>query len=84
MRLLSIFLSACVLLALAKAAIVALFLLFLVALIWGLCLHPREVFGFMAYCSIMGAISARPTLVISIIGLAILVGQLTKNYEQPP
>lgn len=84
MRLLGIFLSACVILAVVKAAIIALLLLFLVALIWGLCLHPREVFGFMAYCAILGLVSAHPILIISIVGMAIIVGQLTKNYGQPP
>lgn len=74
----------CVAFAVVKAAIAALLLVLAIALIWGVCLHPREVFGFMAYCTIMGAISARPTLAISMIGLAILVGQLTKNCDRPP
>ena len=84
MRALGTLLIACIALAVVKAAMAALLLALAIALIWALCGYPREVFGLMAYCSIVGAISARPTLAISIIGLAILIGQLTKNYEQPP
>ena len=84
MRLIGIFLSACVILAIVKAAIVALLLLFLIALIWGFCLHPSETFGLLAFCAILGALNAQPVLVIAIVAVAIIIGQLTKNCDPPP
>lgn len=84
MRALGTLLIACVALAVVKAAVAALLLALVIVLIWALCLHPREAFGFMTYCTVMGLINAQPTLVIAVIVLLIVVGQLTKNYEQPP
>ena len=75
MRLVGIFLSACVILAAVKAAIVALSALFLVSLLWGFCLYPREVVGFLAYCTALALIGAHPLLSLSIIGLAVIVAQ---------
>lgn len=84
MRLLGIFLSACVALAIVRVAVAALFLLFLIAIIWGLCLHPREMLGFLAYCAILGAVSAHPMLVITIVGVAIIVGHLWRDAQPGP
>lgn len=80
MQLLGFFLAACVALAIAKAAITIFVLLFLVALIWGLCFHPREMFGFLAYCAIFGFIKAQPMLALLIIGAAIV----SKICDKPP
>lgn len=84
MRLLGIFLSACVLLALVKAAIVALFLLFLVALIWGLFLRPREVMAFLAYCALLGLVGAHPTATLVIVGVAIAIVPVVHPAQSPP
>lgn len=75
MRLVGIFLSACVLLAALKAAIGALFFLFLLSLLWGFYLHPREVVGFLAYCGFLALIGAHPMAALVIVGLAIAAGQ---------
>lgn len=80
MQLLGLFLAACVILAVAKAAITILTLLLLLALIWGLCLHPREMFGFLAYCAVFGAIKTQPMLVLLIVGAAIV----SKICDKPP
>lgn len=69
----------CVALAVVKAAMVALLLMLAIALIWALCMHPREVFGFMAYCAVMGMVNAHPTLVLAAIVLLIVVGQLNRK-----
>lgn len=78
MRLLLIFLSACVILAAVKVAIVALLILFAVSLLWGLYLHPREVTGFIAYCTVLSLLGAHPALSLSVIGAAIIVAQFAK------
>lgn len=78
MRLFGMFLTACVVFAALKAAIVALIFLFLVSLLWGLYLHPREVTGFFAYCTLMSFVGANPALSLAIVGLAIICVQLAK------
>ena len=78
MRLVGIFLTACVVFAALKAAIIALLSLCLVSLLWGLYLHPREVMGFLAYCALMSLIGANPTLSLVIVGLVIISVQLAK------
>ena len=75
MRLLGIFLSACVILAALKAAIIALAVLFVVSLLWGFYLHPREATAFLIYCALLGLVGAHPTGTLFVIGAAILVGQ---------
>lgn len=82
MRLLLIFLSACVIFAALKAAIVALFVLFLVSILWGLFLHPREMMGFLAYCTALSVIGAHPAASLGIIGLAVIAGQFAKMREK--
>lgn len=79
MRLVGIFLSACVILAAMKAAIVALSLLFLVSLLWGLFLRPREVGAFLAFCAFLSALSSHPGVCLAIIGLAILLAQFASK-----
>lgn len=82
MRLLLIFLSACVILAAVKVAIVALLVLLAVSLLWGLYLHPREVMGFLAYCTALGIIGAHPTVSLGIIGFAVIAGQFAQVREK--
>lgn len=79
MRLLCIFLTACVVFAALKAAIITLVLLFLVSLLWGLYLNPREVAGFLAYCTLLGLVSTHPTLTLVMVGLSVVSVQLTKK-----
>lgn len=79
MRAIGSLLIVCVALAVVKAAMAALLLVLAIALIWALCLHSREVFGFMAYCAVMGMVNAQPTLVLAVIVLLIVVGQLNRK-----
>ena len=78
MRLLGIFLTACVILAVMKVAIVALFVLFLISLVWGIYLHPREVLGFFAFCTLLGLAGAHPIICLLIIGAALTAGQFAR------
>lgn len=79
MRLLGFFLSACVILAALKAAVVALFVLFLIALLWGMFFHPREVAGFVTLCTALSLVSAHPVATLSIIGLVIIFAHFAKT-----
>lgn len=79
MRLIGIFLTACVIFAALKAAIVTLIILFLGSLLWGLYLHPREVAAFLAYCVGLSLVGAHPTFSLCIIGLAVISAQFAKN-----
>ena len=81
MRLFGIFLTACVIFAALKAAIITLIFLLLVSLMWGLYLHPREVAGFLAYCVLLSLIGANPTLSLVIVGLAVTSVQLAKILQ---
>lgn len=71
MRLLGIFLSACVVFAAIKAAIAALFMLLILSLVWGVYLHPRETFAFMAYCGMLALIGSQPIATLVIVAVAI-------------
>lgn len=76
MRLIGVFLSACVILAALKAAVVALFALFLIALLWGLCSHPREIAGFVTLCTVLSLVSAHPVTALSTIVALTMLGRL--------
>ena len=79
MRLILILLSACVALAVVKAAIVALLILFLIALVWGACLHPREVMGFLTFCAALSLFNAHPLPMLLIVGSAVIAMQFSKK-----
>lgn len=81
MRLLGIFLSACVILAALKAAIIALVILFVVSLLWGFYLRPREVMAFLTYCALLGLVGAHPIGTLLVIGAAIIVGQFGRSDQ---
>ena len=79
MRLVGTFLSACVILAAVKAAIIALALLFLIALLWGMFLHPKEVLSFLTFCAMLTVFTAHPFACLLIIGAAVIFVQLVKK-----
>lgn len=70
MRAIGTLLIVCVALAVVKAAIAALLLALVLAVIWAACLHPREAFGLLTYCAIMGALNTYPYACPLIIGVA--------------
>lgn len=79
MRLIGIFLTACVIFAALKAAIVTLICLFLVSLLWGLYLRPREVGAFLTYCTVVSLVGSHPTISLCIVGLTVILAQRAKN-----
>lgn len=76
MRALGTLLTICVALAVVKAALAALLLALMIALIWAVCIHPRETFGLMTYCAVLGVLNAQPALVLSICVLLIIIGAI--------
>lgn len=72
MKLLGIFLTACVVLAAAQAVATALCVLLIVGLVYGLFVAPRETLGFVGLILIAGAFQAYPLafLVVSAILVA--------------
>ena len=78
-RALGTLLIVCVALAVVKAAIAALLLALVIALIWAACIHPRETFGLLTYCAVLGMLNAQPTLTLSIIFLLIIVGRINNG-----
>jgi hypothetical protein len=83
MRLLLIFVSACVALAAVKVAVTALALLFLIALIWGACLHPREMAGFLTLCACMSVFKAHTLPCLAVIGAALIAAKIAKGEIRP-
>lgn len=78
MKLLGIFLTACVVLATAQAAAVALAILLLCGLIYSLFIAPKETLGFIALFLVLGAFQAYPLAflgVVAILAIAKLVGR---------
>lgn len=73
MRLLGIFLTACVVLAAAQAAAVALAILLLCGLIYSLFTAPEETFGFIALLVVLGAFQTYPLAFIGVVVLALMV-----------
>ena len=72
MRLLGILLVACVVLAAAQAVALALAVLLMVSLIYGLFTAPRETLGFVALLLVLGAFQAQPVACLAVIGLMIM------------
>ena len=86
MRAIGTLLIVCVALAVVKAAIAAMLLALVIALLWAVCLHPREAFGLLTYCAILGMISTHPVTSLAIVGLAVASGQFAKVfgiYQKP-
>lgn len=84
MRAIGTFLIVCVALAVVKAAIAALLLALVIAVIWATCNYPRETFGLLTYCAVMGMISAHPQLVLAVTMLAILGAHIGKKWAKRP
>lgn len=68
MRAMGTLLFVCIALAVVKAAVAALLLALAIALIRALCKYPREVFGFVTYCAIIGLVSNHPWAFVVLAG----------------
>jgi hypothetical protein len=79
MRLLLTFVAACVALAAVKIAVTALALLLLIALIWGTCLHPKEMAGFLTLCACLSVFKAHPLPCLAVIGAAVIAVQIARQ-----
>lgn len=84
MRVLGTLLVACVALAVVKAAIIALLIVFGISLIWGLCAHPQEMFGFLALCALFSLVSAYPLLSLSTFGVLVVAAHLADRGVNDP
>lgn len=79
MRAIGTLLIVCVALAVVKAAIAAILLALVIALIWAVCLHPRETFGLLTYCAVMGVVNAQPVVCLSAFALVVAASHFAKN-----
>lgn len=75
MRAIGTLLIACVALAVVKAAIAVLLLALAIALVWALCLYPRELFTMVTYITCMGMISEHPLIGLLLVGTAVITCQ---------
>jgi len=69
MRLLGIFLTACMVLAAAQAVATALCILLVVALIFGLVAAPREILGLLGLTIVVGLLRCYPLACLGLIAL---------------
>lgn len=60
MKVLGVFLTACVVLAVAQAAAVALVVMLGIVILYSAFVYPRETFGFFGFCIIAGLIERQP------------------------
>lgn len=74
----------CAALAVVKAAIIALLIVFGISLIWGLCAHPQEIFGFLALCALFSLVSAYPLLSLSTLGVLLVAAHLANRGVNDP
>lgn len=79
MRAIGTLLIACFALAVVKAAMLVLLIGLVIALIWAICRHPHEVFGFCCYCTIMGLVSAFPLSVLATIAALAICAALMEG-----
>ena len=84
MRALGTLLIVCAALAAVKAAMLVLMLIFAIMLTWAVCVHPREMLGFMTYCGVFAIIGAHPAFSLSIITMAVVAAQFAKTAERSP
>ena len=84
MRAIGTLLIVCIALAVVKAAIAALLLALVIVLIWAACIHPRETFGLLTYCAVMGVVSVHPQLILALIILTIIGTHIGKKCAKLP
>jgi hypothetical protein len=80
-RLLGIFVTACVVLAAAQAIAAALAILLLIAFIYGIFAYPRETLGLLAFSVLAGMVEAHPLPCLGVAALAIVARLLHRMLE---
>lgn len=71
MRFILILLSACVVLALIKAVIIALLIVLAVSVVWAACSHPRELLTLLACLLTFNIVAAHPWATLGVVLLCI-------------
>lgn len=84
MRLLGMFVLACMVLAAFKAVIVALMLTLMIMVVWGVWHYPKEMFGLASYIAALAIFNAYPAQCLVFVAAAILLGQMKKNCQTHP
>lgn len=79
MRALGTLLAACVVLAAAQAAALALSILLMLALVYGLFARPRETFGFVGLCIIAGLVERQPLACIGLVALITIANAIARR-----
>lgn len=79
MRLLCIFLTACLVLAAAQAVAAVLCVLLVAGLVYGLFVAPRETFGLVGLCLIASLVQTQPFFSLAVIALTLLSGLLRRR-----
>jgi len=83
MRLLGYLLGACVVLAIARMAVLALAIALLLAVAAGMLARPKETLGLVLLMFAGCMIQSYPLLCLVIIGVAAIVSALARNREGP-
>lgn len=60
----------------------ALLLVLVIAIIWALYRHTREVASFLTYCALLTAFNAHPLACLTVIGVAIICAQMTTIWKK--
>lgn len=76
MKLLGIFLTACVVLAAAQAVATALCVLLVAGLVYGLFAAPRETLGFLGLILVGGLFQANPLAFLAVVALLTITRRL--------
>lgn len=86
MRWLIFILVACLALAVLKATIIALLIIFGLMILWGVLFRPAETFGFIALMGFMSLLEQRPLPVLLLIGFLGLIALMQRPAAkaEPP
>lgn len=81
MRALGSLLIACAALAIIRAAVAMLAVIFGISLIWAICRYPRELFGFLAYCTAMSIARTYPVFTLCILATLVVTYSLDQHAQ---
>ena len=79
MKPLGIFIKACVVLAAAQAAAVALYAALLLAVVWGVIVHPREAFGLLGLSFLTTLVARQPLGCLAVAALMAILAGVGRN-----
>lgn len=79
MRALGTLLILCIALAVVKMVVAGLLMIGIMITVWAACQYPRETFGLLTYCAVMGVASAHPVFAIMLVIAAVIGGYVGKD-----